>query len=175
MAAGSALGKLRDGRIVAVILTPLLVLDLVHKTRPDPGVYGGVLPTLDRYIRDSTPPIVVDDAVFFIQILYAADANTRARMVLLTTTDQVPPLDPTGQNMMLRTAKYVDYVHVAKLEDFFQAHPRFYLLSELQTRSVTIVPPLMKACALGPYLGQINGKFIFEAGLSYAGPNCGKR
>ena len=98
----------------------------------------------------------------------------RSRIVLLTTTDQVPPQDPTGQNMMLRTAKYVDYVHVAKLEDFLQTHPRFYLLSEMQTRAITIVPPLMKACALGPLLGQINGKFLFEAGLSYAERNCGK-
>ena len=96
----------------------------------------------------------------------------RSRIVLLTTNAQVPPLDPTGQNMMLRTSKYVDYVHVAKLEDFLKTHPRFYLLSEMQSRAVTIVPPLMKACALGPLLGQINGKFLFEAGLSYARPDC---
>ena len=174
MAAGAVLGRLRDGRIVAVLLTPLLVFDLVHKTRQNPGGYSGVLPSLVQYTRDSTLPIVVDDAVFFLQVLYAADNAMRSRIVLLTTTDQVPPQDPTGQNMMLRTAKYVDYVHVAKLEDFLQTHPRFYLLSEMQTRAITIVPPLMKACALGPLLGQINGKFLFEAGLSYAERNCGK-
>jgi hypothetical protein len=36
------------------------------------------------------------------------------------------------------------------------------------------VPPLMKACALGPLVAQINGKFLFKAGLSYADRNCGK-
>ena len=172
MAAGTVLGRLRDGRIVALLLTPLLLYDLLHKTRPDPGVYGGIIPTLERYTRDSTLPIIIDDAVFYLQALYAADPGMRSRIVLLTTNAQVPPLDPTGQNMMLRTSKYVDYVHVAKLEDFLKTHPRFYLLSEMQSRAVTIVPPLMKACALGPLLRQINGKFLFEAGLSYARPDC---
>ncbi len=174
MAAGAVLGGLRDGRIVAVLLTPLVVFDLVHKTRPNPGVYGGVLPTLEQYTRDSTLPIVVDDAVFFLQILYAADPEMRSRMVFLTAPDQSPPRDPTGQNFMLRTAKFVDYVHVAKLDDFLRAHPRFYLLTEMQTRAITVVPPLMRACALGPFVVQINGKFLFNAGLSYAEQNCGK-
>jgi hypothetical protein len=66
---------------------------------------------------------VVDDAVFFLQILYAADEDMRSRMVLLTAPDQAPARDPTGENMMLRSAKYVDYIHVAKLDDFLQTHP----------------------------------------------------
>lgn len=174
MAAGAVLGRLRDGRIVAVLLTPVLLFDLVHKTRPNPGMYGGILPTLEQYTRDSTLPIVVDDTVFFLQIFYAADADMRARMVLLTAPDQAPPRDPTGQNFMLRTTKFVDYMHVEKLDDFLQTHPRFYVLTEMQTRSITIVPPLMKACALGPLVVQINGKFLFKAGLDYAEQNCGK-
>jgi hypothetical protein len=42
------------------------------------------------------------------------------------------------------------------------------------TRAITVVPPLMKECALGPLLAVINGKFLFNAGLSYAEQNCGK-
>ena len=84
MAAGTVLGRLRDGRIVALLLTPLLLYDLLHKTRPDPGVYGGIIPTLERYTRDSTLPIMVDDAVFYLQAAYAADANMRSRMYAAT-------------------------------------------------------------------------------------------
>jgi hypothetical protein len=51
--------------------------------------------------------------------------------------------------------------------------PRF--LTEMQTRAITIVPPLMKACALGPLVAVINGKFPFNAGLSHAAQNCGKQ
>jgi hypothetical protein len=174
MAAASVLGRLRDGRIVAVLLSPLLLFDLVHKTRFQPGAYGGILPTLEQYTRDTTLPIVVDDGVFFNQILYAADPAMRSRMALLTASDQAPPRDPTNQNFMLRAVKFVDYVHVAKLEDFLQSHPSFYLLTEMQTRAITVVPPLMEACALGPLVAQINGKFLFKAGLDYAKQNCGK-
>ncbi len=132
MAAGTVLGRLRDGRTVALLLTPLLLYDLLHKARPDPGVYGGVIPALERYALDSTLPIVIDDGVFFSQALYAAGPAMRSRIVMLTTDDGVPPRDPTNQNMMLRTSKYVDYVHVAKLDNFLKTYPRFYLLSEMQ-------------------------------------------
>ena len=84
-------------------------VDLLHKTRPDPGVYGGIIPTLERYTRDSTLPIVIDDGVFYLQVLYAADPDMRSRMTLLTVPDQ-PPRDPTDQNHDRRTSKYVDYV-----------------------------------------------------------------
>ena len=119
MAAGCLLGRLRDGRTVAVLLTPLLLLDLVHKTRPGTGVYGGILPTLEQYTRNSTLPIVVDDGVFYLQVAYAADANMRSRMTLLTVPDQ-PPRDPTAQNQTSRTAKFVDYFHVVNLDDFLR-------------------------------------------------------
>jgi hypothetical protein len=51
MGAGCLLGRLRDGRVVAVLLTPLLLTDLIHKTRPTAGGYGGILPTLSRVER----------------------------------------------------------------------------------------------------------------------------
>ena len=173
MAAGCLLGRLRDGRTVAVLLTPLLLLDLVHKTRPGTGVYGGILPTLEQYTRNSTLPIVVDDGVFYLQVAYAADANMRSRMTLLTVPDQ-PPRDPTAQNQTSRTAKFVDYFHVVNLDDFLRQHPRFYVLSEMQTRAITIIPPLMKACALGPLIAEIHGIFLYYAGLEYAEQNCGR-
>jgi hypothetical protein len=173
MAAGCLLGRLRDGRTVAVLLTPLLLLDLVHKTRAGTGAYSGILPTLEQYARDSTLPIVVDDGVLYLQVAYAADANMRSRMTLLTVPDQ-PPRDPTNQNQTSRTAKFVDYFHVANLDDFLRTHPRFYVLSEMQTRAVTIMPPLMKVCALGPLIAEINGLFLYYAGLHYAEQNCGK-
>ncbi len=173
MAAGCLLGRLRDGRTVAVLLTPLLLSDLVHKTRAGTGPYSGILPTLKQYTHDSALPIVVDDGVFYIQVAYAADADMRARMVLLTVPDQ-PPQDPTNQNQTVRTAQFVDYFHVAKLDEFLRTHPRFYVLSEMQTRAITIIPPLMEACALGPLIAEINGKFLYYAGLSYAEQNCGK-
>lgn len=168
------LGKLRDGRTVAVLLTPLLLLDLIHKTRPGPDPYGGILPALEQHTGDSTLPIVVDDGVFYLQAAYAADAEMRSRMVLLTAEGQAPPRDPTAQNQVIRAAKFVDFFHVEKLDDFLRTHPRFYLLTEMQTRAITVVPPLMEACALGPLLAEVNGKFLFSAGLSYAEQNCAK-
>jgi hypothetical protein len=174
MGAGCVLGRLRDGRTVAVLLTPLLLLDLIHKTRAGTGGYAGILPILEHYTRDdSALPIVVDDGVFYLQAAYAADADMRSRMVLLTVPKE-PPQDPTNQNQTVRSAQFVDYFHVAKLDDFLKTHPRFYLLSEMQTRAITVVPALMEACALGPLVAEINGKFLFRAGLSYAEQNCGK-
>ena len=125
-----AVDRLPARNALVAVLVPLMALQLLHRSRgPDPladtlAVLAQPGPTLPPGL-----PIVVGEGLRYIELMYAAPPETRARLVYLKAPPGTVSPDPTNENEAVRMAALHPDYRVLDQAPFLAANPRFLVLA----------------------------------------------
>jgi hypothetical protein len=147
-------------RLVALCLVPLLVVFNIHPPRePDPTQTA--LSSLDA--ARPPLPIVVGEGLLYIELMEAADPQTRSRLVYLLRPPGAISPDPTNENQVKRYVPFHADYKVSDQKTFLAANPDFYVVYRPNETVDTTTPSLMAQGLLGSPLTADRGVLIFGA------------
>ena len=147
-------------RIVALCLIPLLVVFNVHPPRgPDSTQIA-----LSSLAAAHPPlPIVVGEGLLYIELMEAADPQTRSRLVYLLRPPGAISPDPTNENEVKRNAPFHPDYKVIGQDAFLAANPDFYVVFRPDATIDTTTPSLIAQGLVGNPVTADRGVLIFRA------------
>lgn len=160
IAAAYLLDKSPQRRVVSLTLVPLVFAVLVHRAfGPDP-----IADALAVLQKAKPPfPIVVGEGLLYIELMEAADAGTRSRLVYLARPAGSSSPDPTNDNMVTRMAAFHPDYRVDAPNAFLETHAAFYELYRPGGSADTTTPALIAKGVLGSPLDAEHGILLFRA------------
>jgi hypothetical protein len=160
IAAPYLLNRSASRRIVAFALAPLILVILIQRAvGPDP--VAEVLPVLRKATQPF--PIVVGEGLLYIELMEAADASTRSKLIYLKRPAGSPSPDPTNENMVTRLAAFHPDYRISEPDAFFDGNHDFYELYRTTASTDTTTPALIEKGILGSLLDAEHGILLFRA------------
>jgi len=154
------LEKLPARRIVALGLVPLIVgILIVRSHAPDP--IADVLTVLQE--PRPSYPIVVGEGLLFIELMEAADASTRSRLVYLKKPGDSLSPDPTNENEVVRLAAFRPDYRLSEQNAFLAGNADFYVLCRPNASTDTTTPALIQKGILGNPVDLGHGILLFQS------------
>lgn len=147
-------------RTTALALAPLIAIVLVLRAHePDPIAQALAV------VQKAAPlaPVVVGEAGLYIELMEAADTDTRSDLVYLTRPPGVVNPDPTNENAVLRLAALNPGYRVSDPAAFLGGHDRFLLLYRPGVSTDTTTPYLIKSGLLGKPVFTRDGIILFRS------------
>lgn len=166
IAAPCLLNRLQGRQLVAFTLAGLIVLNMLKLSQRSSG-REAVADALS-VLAEPRPglPIVVGEGALYIELMQAADANTKRLLIFLQTPPGVISPDPTNENEVVRLATlHADY-HVSDQHSFLDRTPRFLVLMRLGATMDTTTPSLMQQQLLERPVAQRASTLLFNAAVS---------
>jgi hypothetical protein len=161
IAAAYIWSKLPTRHIVALGLVPLLAVSNFNRARSSDPVRD-VLSSLE--VPRMPMPVVVGEGQLYIELMEAADPQTRSQLVyLLRPPGSVSP-DPSNENQVQRLASFHTDYRVSGQEAFLASNPDFYVIVRPAETTDTTTPSLIKKGLLGGLLTANGRVLIFRAG-----------
>lgn len=160
IATAYVLDKMELRRTIALVLIPLITgITLIQWRAPDHIADALAL------ARSATRqvPIVVGEALLYIEVMQAADADTRANLVYLTRPEGVTSPDPTNENELIRLAPFHPEYRVSDQSAFLKSNPNFYVLQRPKKTTDTTSPSLAEAGMLRNIVGSKRGVLLVRA------------
>jgi hypothetical protein len=158
IAAPYMLDGLPSRRFVALALVPLIVGILILRSHaPDP--VADVLTVLQKH-RPAFP-IVVGEGLLYIELMEAADPNTKPELVYLKRPAGSPSPDPTNENLVTRLATFHPEYRVSEQNAFLESNANFYELYRPGISTDTTTPSLIEKGRLGGPLDAERGILLF--------------
>lgn len=160
VAAAYLLDKLPTRRVVALALVPLIAGILANRAHA-PDRIGDALAVLQK----TTPPlpIVIGEGLLYIELMEAANADTRSRLVYLKRPESALSPDPTNENEVLRLATFLPDYRVSGPAAFLKSNPDFYELYRPNMSVDTTTPALIEHGALGQPVDAERGIMLFRS------------
>ena len=147
-------------RIVALAIAPLIFVILIQRA-VGRDLVAEVLPVLQKATQPF--PIIVGEGLLYIELMEAADAGMRSRLVYLTRPAGSPSPDPTNENLVTRmAASHPDY-RVNEPDAFLGGNDDFYELYRPNMSTDMTTPALIAKGVLGSPLDDESGILLFRA------------
>jgi hypothetical protein len=170
MAIPYMLDKLAWRRIAPLLLVPLPLTALViHAHWRDPVAQA--LSVVHQ--AEPAAPIIVGEGKLYIELMAAADAGTRSRLVYLKRPAGALTPDPTNENEVVRLASFHPEYRVSARAVFLRRHDQFFLLSRLRKSTDTTTPYLSSSGELGGLVCAKNGILLFRSAAFDANRHAG--
>jgi hypothetical protein len=160
IAAAYMLDRLPPRRFVALALVPLIVGVLILRLQT-PDHVAQALAVLQK--PRPPAPVVVGEGLLYIELMEAADAGTRSRLVYLKRPAGSASPDPTNENEVTRLATFLPDYRVSEPSAFLRDNARFYLLARPDETTDTTTPALIEKGALGNLLDSEHGVLLFRS------------
>jgi hypothetical protein len=163
VAAAYVLDKLPSRQVVVLALVPFMAGVLLSYSRaPDP-----IADALAAVQKSERPlPVVVGAGQLYIELMQAADARTRARLVFLKTPIGAVNPDPTDENEAIRLTSFHPDYRLEEPAAFLGGNPEFYVLQSRDRKADTITPVLAAGGILGTTAASENGAHLIRASQS---------
>lgn len=126
-------------RVISVILMAAVAGILVMRSHA-PDRIGTALSVLQK--TDPSVPAVIGEGLLYIELMQAADPDTRRRLVFLKTPAGVAIPDPTNENEVIRLATFHPEYQVSERQPFLARNSAFYVLSRPGVSVDTTTPAL---------------------------------
>ncbi len=154
------LDKLTWRQVAPLALLPLAAGVLVLRAHaPDP--VAAALAVLEQ--EKPSAPVVVGEGLLYIELMEAADAQTRSELVYLKRPAGSSSPDPTNENEVIRLASFHPEYRVSGETAFLEDHERFYLLSRPGMSTDTTTPALINSGKLGGPAYAKGGVILFRS------------
>ena len=159
IAAPYMLDRLPSRRFVALALVPLIVGILILRSHaPDP--VADALTVLQK--PRPAFPIVVGEGLLYIELMEAADPNTKSELVYLKRPAGSFSPDPTNENLVTRLATFHPEYRVGEPNAFLESNANFYELYRPGMSTDTTTPSLIEKGRLGSPLDAERGILLFQ-------------
>jgi hypothetical protein len=160
IAAAAMLDRLPWRRFVALGLVPLIVGVLILRAHaPDP--IANALAVVQKPAPSG--PIVVGEGLLYIELMDAADASTRSKLVYLKRPAGAFSPDPTNENEVTRLATFNPEYRVDDRAAFLEANARFNVLYRPNESTDTTMPALLDQGLLGSPVTAEHGILLFRS------------
>jgi hypothetical protein len=160
IAAAYVLDKLPSRQVVVLALVPFMAgVLLSHSRAPDP--IADALAVVQKAERPL--PVVVGAGQLYIELMQAADAQSRARLVFLKTPAGAVNPDPTDENEVIRLTSFHPDYRLAEQAAFLGANAEFYVLQSRDRKADAISPALAARGFLGSVERSENGAQLIRA------------
>lgn len=154
------LDKMESRRTVALVLIPLITgITLIQWRAPDHTADALAVARSAKLPL----PIVVGEALLYIEVMQAAESDTRARFVYLTRPEGVASPDPTNENELIRLIPFHPEYRVSEQAAFLKVNPNFYVLQRPKKTTDTTSPILAETELLGSVVGSKRGVLLVRA------------
>jgi len=160
IAAAYVLDKSPWRRRVALALIPAIVVILATRSHAADPIAEAL-----AILQKPTPslPIVVGEGLLFIELMEAADATTRSKLVYLKRPVGSFSPDPTNENEVIRLATFHPDYRVIERDAFLRGNASFYLLHRPNMSTDTTTPALIEKGLLGSPVDAENGVLLFRS------------
>lgn len=160
IAAAAMLDRLPWRRFVALGLVPLIVGVLILRAHA-PDRIANALAVLQK--PGPPGPIVVGEGLLYIELMAAADAGTRSKLVYLKRPAGAFSPDPTNENEVIRLATFHPEYQVDERAAFLEANARFNVLYRPNESTDTTTPALLDQGLLGSPVTAEHGILLFRS------------
>jgi hypothetical protein len=160
IAAAFLVDRARSPGLLALLLVPIMTGVLLVQCRAEDPI-ADALSVVQKAERPY--PIVVGEGLLYIELMQAADARTRAKLVYLKRPSGSVSPDPTNENEVLRLATFHPEYRVSDQASFLKANASFYVLERPGATIDTTTPALTARGLLGPPAESKNGVLLYQA------------
>jgi hypothetical protein len=160
IAAAYVLDKSRWRQTIALALVPLTAGILVVRSQA-PDRIADALAVLQK--AQPPFPIIVGEGLLYIELMQAADAGTRARLVYLKRPPDAVSSDPTNENEVIHLAGFRPEYRVSERDTFLGRNSRFYVLYRPSMSADTTTPALIEQGLLGSPVDAERGILLFRS------------
>ena len=159
------LNYLPSRRLVALLLLPLLLGTLISRAHtPNPIISVPITNAL-RILQTPRPagPVVVGEAMLYIELMEAADPETRSNLVYLRRPQDAPNPDPTDENLVISLATFHPEYRVYDPAAFLAQNRNFYLITLPGASIDTTTPSLVQHGLIGGLVNEQGDAELFRA------------